>query len=227
MAESKDRESCGTSACGAETTSACGTKMTGACGAGGDKGKCCGRALGGTLLGGIIIFAWFSFSWMVLPWHKDILPFKDEKAVAAVLSANVAGDGVYVIPYTAMGKEEQKTEKPFTFMAVKAGGVNIKDAMPATMGKGFVLYLVLAGLLTCLLMKGGGCPCRQSLKTGLLAGLAAGMPAYIWWHFPLGHALVNVADYAIALTLAGVAIAKCVLKLKFGCGAGSCGTDKP
>lgn len=182
--------------------------------------KCCGKMLAGALLGGIVMFAWFSLSWMALPWHKEsLLSFKDEKAVASVIGENIAGDGVYIIPFTNMGKEEQKTQKPFAFVAAKADGIDIKSAMQASMIKDFLLCLVLAGLLSCFLSKKGpGCPMALSMKLGLLAGLSASLPNHIWFHFPLGYALTGLADVVIAFMLAGFVLSKFVFKTKSGCG---------
>ena len=202
-----------------------GSCSTGAKGDG--KPGCCGKVLAGALAGGIVTFAWLSLSWMALPWHKEsLLSFKDEKAVAAVISENISGDGVYVIPFTNMGKEEQKTQKPFAFVSARADGIDIKSAMSASMGKDFLLCLVLAGLLSCFLSKKGpGCPMALSMQLGLLAGLSASMPNYIWFHFPLGYALTGLADVVIAFTLAGFVLSKFVFRTKSGCGMKtSCGT---
>lgn len=183
------------------------------------KPKCCGKVLAGALVGGIVMFAWFSLSWMALPWHQNsLMSFKDEKAVAQVISDNIAGDGVYVIPYTNMGKEEQRTQKPFAFVSAMADGLDIKTAMQASMIKDFLLCLVLAGLLSCLLSKKGpGCPMSLSLQIGLLAGLAASLPNHIWFHFPLSYALTGLADVVIAFMLAGFVLVKFVFKTKSGC----------
>jgi hypothetical protein len=181
-------------------------------------------------VGGVVMFAWFMISWMALPWHKaDLMSFKDEKAVAAALTANAPESGTYVLPYTNMGQAAQKTGKPFAFVSVFAPGVNVKEQMPMTMGEDFGLCLFMAALLSCLLKKktDGSCPVAFSAKAGLLAGAAAYAPMYIWYHFPLNFVLGGLADDVIAFALAGAAIACCVMKMKIGhCPMSACGTSK-
>jgi hypothetical protein len=198
---------------------------TGDCGP--EKSRCCGKIIKGAILGGLVMFAWFSLSWMVLPWHHHgIMPFKDEAAVAATLEANAPESGIYVVPHTDMNKAEQATARPFAFVSVFAPGVDMKAAMPATMLKGLALYVVLAGLLSCLLAKSGGpcCPVGLSFKTGLLAGLAAFLPLWIWWHFPCTFVAIGILDYLVAFTLAGFVVSKLIFKYKVGCSASACKT---
>jgi hypothetical protein len=191
--------------------------------------SCCGKIIKGAILGGLVMFAWFSISWMALPWHmKSIHAFQDEAAAAAAIGANAPSSGVYVIPHTDMGKSEQKTAKPFAFVSVLADGVDMKADMMPTMLKGLGLYVVLSALLTCLLTKKGaaGCPVAFAVKTGLLVGLASGMPLWIWWHFPCDFVLLEILDYIVAFGLAGMVISKFILKLKLGpCPASACPTD--
>jgi hypothetical protein len=199
---------------------------TGSCGSGNGKGCGVSKCLGAMLLGGILIFAWFGISWMVLPWHKTtMMGFKDEAAVVKVLAKNATASGVYVAPWTDFGKTEQKTEKPFVFMSVKAEGMDVKNGMNERMLKDFFVCLFMAGLLACLLKKSSGCPGALGIKVGLIAGLAGYMPHFIWFGFPIKYTLVGIADCVIAFTLAGAIVGKFVYGMKLGCCAqGSCGT---
>ena len=203
------------------------TPDTGACSAGPEKGKCCAKLIKGALLGGLIIWAWFALSWHVIPWHANsLMGFKDEKAVATALTKAAPDSGVYVLPFTNMGKEEQKTEKPFAFVSVYAPGVNVKDSMPQMMIGAFAMSVVMAGFLSCLLSKkvDGFCPVAFSMKIGLLVGIAANVPNFLFYHFPMSWTLTGIADQVIAFALAGAAIGKCVLKMKLGmCPATACG----
>lgn len=227
----KDKGSCGTTgSCGTPSTGSCGTPTAGSCGTGGGKEKCCGKMFLGALLGGIVMFAWISISWMLLPLHKnDVASFKDEKAVATAIGKNISGDGTYVIPYTNMGKDKAKTDKPYAYVVVKADGVDVTNMNPQLL-KEFGLCFFLAAMLGCLLKKTAGCGCCPvliSCKVGLLAGLAAYIPNYIWFHFPLNGALVGVFETVVGFMLAGLVIAKCVFKMPIGkaaCGMGACGT---
>lgn len=202
------------------------TPEAGACGP--EKGKCCAKIIKGAILGGLVIFFWFMLSWHVIPWHANsLMGFKDEKAVATALSKSAPDSGVYVLPFTNMGKTEQKTEKPFAFVSVFAPGVNMKDSMPSMMIGALVMSMLMAGFLSCLLSKkvDGFCPVAFSMKIGLLAGIAAHAPNYIFYHFPLSWTLTGIADNVIAFALAGAVVGKCVLKLKLGmCPASACAT---
>ena len=227
-----DKGSCGTNtgSCGTGGTNkgACDTTpMAGTGGASGTAtgGKCCGKMILAAVLGGIVMYAWISVSWMALPWHKDHMrPFKDEKAVSNTIGKNINGSGIYIMPNTNMGKDKQKTDKPYAFVVVKEDGIDVAKSMGPAMGKEFVLCLFLAGLLGCVLRKtaGCGCPVAMSAKIGLLAGLAAYVPQRIWFHFPLDFTVVGVVETVVAFTLAGFVIAKFVLKQKIGCSKSAC-----
>lgn len=202
----------------------------GSCGGGGKKGCAVHKCLLATLIGGVLIFAWFGISWMVLPWHKTTMAgFKDEAAVVKVLSKNAADSGIYTAPWTNFGKDEQKTQKPFVFMSVRAEGMDVKGGMNERMLKDFFVCLFMAGLLACLLKKicCGGCPGAFSLKVGLIAGLAGYMPHFIWFGFPIKYTLVGIADCVIAFTIAGAMMGKFAYGMKLGCAKGACGTKPP
>lgn len=209
------------------------TPAAGGCGP--ESGTCCGKIIKGAILGGLVIFVWFMVSWHVLPWHAhSIMGFKDEKAVADVLMKNAPDSGVYVMPFTDMGKLEQKTEKPFAFVSVFANGIDMKQSLPAMMGGALIMSILMAAFLSCLLSKKveGFCPMAYSMKIGLLAGIAAFGPTYIFYHFPLSWTLTGIADEVIAFGLAGALIGRAIFKMKLGCcakpcGTGGCGTEGP
>jgi hypothetical protein len=205
-----DKGSCSPSPCGTE------------------KGTCCGKIIKGAILGGLVMWFWFFVSWHVLPWHSNsLIAFKDEKAVADVLAKNAPDANVYVLPFTDMGKVDQKIEKPFAFVSVVPQGVNVKDTMPQMMIGAFVMSVLLAGGLSCLLTKKveGFCPVAFSMKVGLLTGIAAFGPSYIFYHFPANWCLVGIADQVIAFALVGAVVGKCIMKMKLGmqCPASACG----
>jgi hypothetical protein len=202
----------------------------GSCAPAGDcKGTSCGKIIKGAILGGLIIWAWFALSWHVLPWHANsMMAFKDEKAVAAVIEKNAPDSGVYILPFTNMGKEEQKVEKPMVFANVYAPGVNVKDDMMKMMLGALAMSVVMAGFLSCLLTKKveGFCPVAFSVKTGLLVGLGAMLPNFIFYHFPLSWTLTGIADFMISFGLVGAVVGKCVMKMKLGmCPKSACGPD--
>lgn len=221
-----EKGSCSAGAPEAAKTGSCGTG-----GAGGKKSCPVMKCLLAILIGGVLMFAWFGISWMVLPWHKTgISGFKDEAAVVKVLNKNAAGSGIYILPWTDMGKTEQKFEKPFVFMSVKADGIAVKKDMNKRLLRDLCLCFFLAGLLACLLKKTGccgGCPAAFSFKVGLIAGLAGFIPNLIWFGFPLHWTLVGLADCVIAFTIAGAAMGRFAFGMKLGCAKGSCGPTPP
>ena len=177
------------------------------------KPSCCGLMLKGAFAGGIIMFLYLMASWMLVPWHMDTMKtFKNEKVIAKSLLDNAPKSGVYVLPFRPNAETAPAVDKPFAFVAIKAEGFDCVKNMKATLSQEFLLCLVLAGLLTCLLKKQTcGCPVAFSLKTGLLVALVHNAPNLIWWHFPLNFTLVNAADDVIGITLAGLVISKLVL----------------
>jgi hypothetical protein len=212
---------------------ACSTEKPGPCGPG--KG-CCGKLLKGAIVGGIIMFAYLWASWMLLPWHKTtMMSFKDDKAVASVLSKNAEKSGIYMLPHCEWksGKAADDAtapetapavEKPFAFVSVFTKGVDMKDMAPA-LAKQFGLCLLGAFLLTCLLKKAAccGCPILSSLKVGILVAAFHYLPNIIWFHFPLNYSLVGAADDVIAFTLAGAVISWCCCLKKSSCAPGKAG----
>jgi len=96
----------------------------------------------------------------------------------------------------------------------------------------YFLFCVVAGLLLTKILKkrtAGCCPVAAAFVVGLLVAIFNYVPSLIWQHSPSQLTLVGMADDLIAITLAGAAIGRCVLKAG-SCGpkdkdaAGSCGT---
>ncbi len=152
----------------------------------------------------------------------------NEKPKAAKTDAKAKPDKKAAKPETAAKPEEivkpyAATVKPYAYVVVKAAGIDVDGSVKPALAKEFLLCLFLAGLLGCILKKtaGNGCPVGISFKVGLLAGAAGYLPNYIWFHFPLGVALVGVFETLVAFVLAGFVIAKFVLDLPLG---GKCAT---
>lgn len=216
--ETKKEGSCGT------------TAMTGACST---EKKCCyGTLLRGALFGGLVMFVVYWVSWGLLPFHKESMSsFKNEAAVAKVLTDNAATSGIYVLPTPpdmSAPLSKNAITKPFAYASIKVEGVGGKEEMNKQIGKQLALCLLLAVLLTCLLKCKSccGCPVVFSAKVGLFAGLVATIPGVIWFHFPLSSVIFCLIDTVIAASLAGLVISKFVLKSSGACGAkkGDCGT---
>jgi hypothetical protein len=179
----------------------------------------------GGLLGGLIVFAWSAISWMVLPWHTASLRnFTNEDAVVQALQANVPESGVYVIPgvqNTGATEAEKKANQdrmmkrmetgPFLYASFQTEGMN-STAMGTRYIIHFLTQIIAAMLITWLLLKMPGLTFMG--RTGvvvviaLIGGIMYELPMLIFWHFPLGHTLVNLIDSLIGWFLAGLVIAK-------------------
>ncbi len=194
---------------------------TGSCGG----QKQCGKMFMGALLGAIVMFAWVSFSWMVLPWHcANMNGFKDEKAVAQVLLDNMNESGMYSLPYMKDMKATPAVDKPYAFMSVVGGGVDMKN-MTRNLVTEFLMAFIAAMILTCLLKKvccSGNKICFSG-KIGVLIALISYVPLWNWFHFSTNYVLVGMADVIIATTLAGAVISKTALKDSSCCGGSSSG----
>ena len=108
-----------------------------------------------------------------------------------------------------------------------AGFINA-GTMVSMLGKAFLLCLFGAALLTKLLKKCalcGCCPVLFSMIVALLVASFSYLPNMIWHNMPLNIALQGMLDSFLAFTLAGLAIAKLVLK-SGPCTMGKCGTEK-
>lgn len=224
--------------------------MPPSCGTGGDKGKkgdcapkgnCVMTMVKGALIGGVVIMGVIMASWALLPWHmKSVSAFKDEKAVAKVLTDNAPQSGVYVLPMAVMqpkdaaketakeGEKDKKAEatvtKPLAFVNVYADGVTPGAAEGRQMICQFATCLLMAALLTCILKKQCcGCPIMTSAKVGFIVALASAAPAAIWWHFPVRFVLLDAIDIIVAMTLAGAVLSRTVLCKKGACGTSKCG----
>ena len=168
-----------------------------------------------SVFGGLAAFLWMALSWYALNLHPTSA-FKNEAEVAEVLKKNADHHDVYVVPHP--GADDASREKamkgaeagPYAFMILRPG------AAPISMGKNIGLNLlsqiICAFLFTSLLL------CARPLSYGarvffvvqaaLAGGLLCQMPQMIWWESPLHWVLRELADIAVAWTLAGLVIAK-------------------
>ncbi len=96
-----------------------------------------------------------------------------------------------------------------------------------TMGKAFLLYFFGAALLTKLLKKvpAGCCPVFFAMVVGLLVAAFSYLPNTIFYNMPYTFALQGMLDNFLAITLAGMAIARIVLK-SGPCTMGKCCSEK-
>lgn len=181
----------------------------------------------GGLLGGIVLFVWGAVSYMLLPWHSATLEtFKDEAAVAQILSANATGSGMYLLPnlhrYDPSLTDAQRKaaddegmtrmmQGPFIFAAVSLHGTR-------DMGAALLLTLLAdilsAGLVTWLLLQTAGVGYWGRVgfvvMTVLAACTIAYLPYWIWWSFSTSFTAVEFADHLMGWALTGMVISRFV-----------------
>jgi len=173
-----------------------------------------GKALiKGTIFGGIILYAWMAISWMLIPWHCATLKnFKDENSVAAIVSANVTEQGIYVLPYLCGGGQNDAKQGPHMFASIRPQGVDFTSPKPYI--NAIIIYLVAAFFVTYLLLQARPTTYWKRVwfvtVFGIAAGILGSFPNWNWWGFSCDFTLVGFIDYVIALFLAGLAIAAVV-----------------
>jgi hypothetical protein len=162
-----------------------------------------------TLVAALVSFVWGFLSWAILPWHQAS-KFTNETAVAEVLKANAPAHDLYIIPWSPHGDQAAMDEAmkrsaagPFFYGVVRPGTAEV--SMPRPMMLSFVRGWIAALVLLLVLMK-----CRNfgsriglCLLVGLLIGLNAQAPMWIWMETPGNHTLKLIADGLIEVLLVG------------------------
>ena len=178
----------------------------------------------GALIGGVVLFVWTMISWELLPWHTaGFTSFRDEGAVAQVVSANVSGPGLYGIPGMAktagLSPADQKAaeaamikrmqEGPIVFMAVRPQGMS---SMVKPMVVELVTVVLGALLLTWLLQRSSArthsARAQFAVVACLMAGILTALPEWNWWGFSTMYSLVGIADLMVGGLFAGLAISR-------------------
>lgn len=174
------------------------------------------KLLPAALLGGLIAFVWLSISWMALPWHRAAR-FTDDTEVAAVLQRNAPSHGVYLVPnkpepspWAMAAFQRRAAAGPFAFAIVRPGAGEI--SMPRNMALGFLnqcaAAFLIASLLLCTRPLAYGARVFFVVQIAVAGGLLCHVPSAIWWEMPFPWLLAEMADLAIAWTLAGLVIAR-------------------
>jgi len=178
----------------------------------------------GTILGGLTAFLWSSVSWELLGWHeKAVRRFANEDAVTMAISSPAAASGVYLLPSLpakeGMMAEQAKTAQavameqfrkgPIMLAAVRANGFG---SYPRALAIQLLSLMAAAGLLTWLLLQTTGLSYGRRVLFLAVAGLAASvivdLPNWNWWGFSGAYTAVNLADFTLTWSLAGLVIAK-------------------
>ena len=166
-----------------------------------------------SVAGGLALFVWGAVSWMVLPFNEQNLnSFSDEDAVAAVLSENTNGHGVFVYPNSGnMSEEGQKklAQGPFAFVVFRPGATK---PMGALMFSGLLINILAAGLVanllarsTCRTLGGRVLFCVLLCVTG---GVLIRLSDWNWWYFPTGYVLQELFNMLVSGVLLGLVVGK-------------------
>ena len=178
----------------------------------------------GATLGGLAAFLWSTLSWELFGWHeKAVHRFPNEDAVAAAISSPAVQSGVYLLPnlqsQQGMTPEQTKAAQaaamekfqkgPIVFAAVRSNGFG---SFPQAMAIQLLSLMAAAGLLTWLLLQTTGLSYGRRVLFLAVAGLAASvivdLPNWNWWGFSGAYTAVNLADFTLMWSFAGLVIAK-------------------
>lgn len=175
----------------------------------------------GALLAAIAMFMWGFVYWgsgLVDPFAH--VSAEAETAIGEALKANLTADGVYFIPDSKVGTEEEWMARmgqgPIAMMNFKSGGA---PPMGMTMAQGFahmlVTALLLAGLLAYVAPAGTYLErFRLVAVVGVIAAVFAHLGQPIWWHFPWSYAILGAVYDAGAYAIAGAILAYFVTPAK-------------
>lgn len=168
-----------------------------------------------SIVGGVIVFLWFMISWMVFPMHKmSMHKFTNESEVTSCILRSAPKDGIYVIPFMEEQKtaQTQEADQPFIFVNI-ARGIDFKD-MTRPMVISIITQVIGAFLITYLLLRAKAMKywSRVWFVTiiGVVVALLGTVPAWNWWHFSTGWALLEIFDIVIGWFIGGLIIGKLI-----------------
>lgn len=178
------------------------------------------RLLLAALLGGIVLFFWSFLANAVLPLGEMGHRYPaSEDAVLAALQANMAQEGVYIVPgltpeqYTDPAAGEAYAAKavasPFAFVIYQPTGENGLDMLDelAIQLAGTVLASWLLAWVLSLAPWSFGKRVAVSTGLGLFAWISVSLPWWNWYRFPTEFILGSLVQQVAGWFLAGIAIA--------------------
>lgn len=176
---------------------------------------------------GTFVAAIAMFMWGFLYWGSGLIdPFthmtpEAETAIGETLKTNVTADGVYFIPDSKVGTQEQWFQRmaagPVAMINFRSGGT---APMSTTMTLGFVHMLVTAILLALLLrlLLPVAPTYLDRLKlvafVGVIGAVEANLGQPVWWHWPWSHAFTGTIYAFGSYLVAGLLLAYFVAPTK-------------
>ncbi len=135
----------------------------------------------GALVGGIILFAWQFLSWTMLNIHGDNYQYTpNQDAIIEALSANLDGNGGYMVPNVAPNATAEEHTALQESMANQPWAViQYHESYGANMGmnmfRGLVIDILAVFLLCWILLHYR----ELDMKTVVLSSLAIGITGYL------------------------------------------------
>ena len=183
------------------------------------------RHLLAALFAAIVVFFWGFLAYAAVGvWEFAYPTTKSDAAILETLDAGLAEDGAYFLPsmpetymtestdpeVLAANKsfEDRMAKGPIALVLFRKGGMQPMAA--SELVRGFVIELVAALLLTCVLSIARGSVGRRiflGFTISLFTALATWGVAGNFFHLPLAYMYSNMADAVISWTLASVVIA--------------------
>jgi len=166
----------------------------------------------------LVSFGWGVVSWMLAGWH-DPQPFKDPKAVAATIQANVPTHGIYMLPDVVTSVSDDAKTKARANEAVRRGPHMWAIIRPGpghwSMGWNFVLSfarsLAAAFLLLLILwpLRAGSrvWMVAMSAAVALVVCLQSDAIFCIWFEEPWLSLFANCLDHLVEGLLTGLVLA--------------------
>ena len=176
------------------------------------------------LAGGLVLFFWGFLSHVVIGLGDagmSALPEPADATLADTLRAQAVPSGMYFIPGVDMKRIREAEVKSAWEAKIRQGPtalvvVHAGPGEPMSSGqlvREFLTDVVIALIAAMLLSCTAGCCttllCRVGFVSalGLLLGMAHNVRYWNWYHFPPKFTIASMADYLIAMTLVGLAVA--------------------
>jgi hypothetical protein len=160
------------------------------------------------VVGGLIVWVWYALSWMALPWHQTTIEhFKDETAVAKVITENAPISGIYLMP-TVHNAETAKNPMVFASVYLPGMPVSMAQAIGVSVVKDIIVALLVAWMLMQAAYTGYIGRVLFVVVFALAAAISSQVAFWNWWKFDMNFVLVGMADLVISWFCAGLVMAK-------------------
>ena len=177
----------------------------------------CKKVITGALLGGLVLFVWQFAVHMLLGIYDDaFVKLKDPAAVEAVLTDNLEGGGIIVIPLPEPGDsdaEAKAMEKIITgFSLFGAVTLDGRHGFGPALGIQLALNVIASAVLMFVMLVAQprtlGTRLALALCFGVFVVLVGVLPNWNWLGYSLGYIGGQVGELIIGWALVGLVLAK-------------------